>query len=107
MPGVRARAPLVVHHRAQRNEAKLLVTLCAGCHMRLHHSYGFRHWLSGTLLRLWREIASVRSGAAPAADEKYRQKEQLGGVPGKSEGNQNACSSKSGMATGDANNSLL
>jgi hypothetical protein len=27
----------------------------AGRHMRLHHSYGFRHWLSGTLLRLWRE----------------------------------------------------
>jgi hypothetical protein len=24
--------------------------------MRLHHSYGFRHWLSGTLLRLWREL---------------------------------------------------
>lgn len=51
-----ARSPLVVHHRDRRNEAKLLVTLCAGCHMRLHHSYGFRHWLSGTLLKLWREL---------------------------------------------------
>jgi hypothetical protein len=47
---------LVVHHRDRRNEVKLLVTLCAGCHMRLHHSYGFRHWLSGTLLGLWREL---------------------------------------------------
>ena len=51
-----ASAPLVVHHRDGRNEARLLVTLCAGCHMRLHHSYGFRHWLSGLLLRLWREL---------------------------------------------------
>jgi hypothetical protein len=51
-----ARSHLVVHHRDWRNEPKLLVTLCAGCHMRLHHSYGVRHWLSGTLLRLWREL---------------------------------------------------
>ncbi|MDQ2947740.1 MAG: hypothetical protein M3Y27_17700 [Acidobacteriota bacterium] len=51
-----ANSSLVVHHRERRNEARLLVTLCAGCHMRLHHSYGFRHWLSGRLLRLWREL---------------------------------------------------
>jgi hypothetical protein len=32
-----ATSPLVVHHRARRNEAKVLVTLRAGCHIRLHH----------------------------------------------------------------------
>jgi hypothetical protein len=51
-----ANAPLVVHHRDGRNEARLLITLCAGCHMSLHHSYGSRQWLSGALLRLWREL---------------------------------------------------
>ena len=46
---------LLVHHRDSRNEEELLLTLCIGCHMRVHHSYGFRHWLPAMLLTLWRE----------------------------------------------------
>jgi hypothetical protein len=46
---------LLVHHRDQRNEEELLLTLCIGCHMRVHHSYGFRRWLPEMLLKLWRE----------------------------------------------------
>jgi hypothetical protein len=50
-----ARSRLLVHHRDKHNDEELLLTLCIGCHMRVHHSYGFRHWLPATLLRLWRE----------------------------------------------------
>ena len=53
--GCGARSRLLVHHRDIRNEEELLLTLCIGCHMRVHHSYGFRHWLPAMLLRLWRE----------------------------------------------------
>jgi hypothetical protein len=53
--GCGARSRLLVHHRDSRNEEELLLTLCIGCHMRVHHSYGFRHWLPAMLLRLWRE----------------------------------------------------
>jgi hypothetical protein len=50
------RSRLVVYHRDGRNEPDLLITLCIRCHTRIHRSSGFRHWLSGTLLRLWREL---------------------------------------------------
>jgi hypothetical protein len=53
--GCGAQSRLLVHHRDRRNEEELLLTLCIGCHMRVHHSYGFRHWLPAMLLRLWRE----------------------------------------------------
>ena len=53
--GCGARSRLLVHHRDSRNEEELLLTLCIGCHMRVHHSFGFRHWLPAVLLRLWRE----------------------------------------------------
>jgi hypothetical protein len=53
--GCGARSRLLVHHRDKRNEEELLLTLCVGCHMRVHHSFGFRHWLPAMLLRLWRE----------------------------------------------------
>jgi hypothetical protein len=46
---------LVVHHRKEGNQVESLVTLCVRCHMRIHHSLGLRYWLSGPLLRLWRE----------------------------------------------------
>jgi hypothetical protein len=48
--------PTSVHHRADSSEPDLLVTLCIRCHTRIHSSSGWRHWLSGTLLRLWREL---------------------------------------------------
>lgn len=47
---------LLVHHRDRSNEPKLLVTLCIRCHVRIHRSLGVRHWLSGPLLKLWREL---------------------------------------------------
>ena len=50
------RSRLVVHHRHGSNEPNLLVTLCIRCHTRIHCGSGLRHWLSGTLLRLWREL---------------------------------------------------
>jgi hypothetical protein len=50
------RSRLLVHHRDQHNQAKSLVTLCIRCHMRIHRSVGLRRWLSGQLLRLWREM---------------------------------------------------
>jgi hypothetical protein len=53
--GCGARSRLLVHHRDQRNEEELLLALCIGCHIRVHHSYGFRRWLPEMLLRLWRE----------------------------------------------------
>jgi hypothetical protein len=53
--GCGARSRLLVHHRDKQNEEELLLTLCIGCHIRVHHSYGFRRWLPATLLRLWRE----------------------------------------------------
>jgi len=49
------RSRLLVHHRDKCNEEELLLTLCIGCHMRVHYSYGLRHWLPAMLLRLWRE----------------------------------------------------
>jgi hypothetical protein len=50
-----ARSRLVVHHRDRRNEEELLLTLCIGCHMRVHHSHGMRNWLPKMLLGWWRE----------------------------------------------------
>jgi hypothetical protein len=47
---------LVVHHRERSNAPASLVTLCIRCHTRIHCSSGVRHWLSGRLLRLWREL---------------------------------------------------
>jgi len=38
------------------NRADLLVTLCIRCHMRIHHSSGWRYWFSEMLVRLWREL---------------------------------------------------
>ncbi len=54
--GCGKRSALVVHHRDRRNRADLLVTLCIRCHMRIHHSSGWRYWFSEMLVRLWREL---------------------------------------------------
>jgi hypothetical protein len=54
--GCDKRSALVVHHRDRRNRANLLVTLCIGCHMRIHHSSGLRYWFSEMLGNLWREL---------------------------------------------------
>jgi len=54
--GCGKRSALVVHHRDRRNRANLLVTLCIRCHLRIHHSSGWRYWFSAMLVRLWREL---------------------------------------------------
>ena len=51
-----AQGRLLVHHRDRSNEPNLLVTLCIRCHVRIHCSLGVRYWLSGLLLKLWREL---------------------------------------------------
>jgi len=51
-----ARRGLLVHHRARDNGARALITLCIRCHVRIHRSLGIRYWLSGLLLKLWREL---------------------------------------------------
>jgi hypothetical protein len=69
-------APLVVHHRNGDNEQRLLITLCIGCHVRLHRYRGLNRWLPKALLELWREVhpgqplqmqldLSIRSKPAP------------------------------------------
>ena len=50
------RSPLLVHHRDRSNQTKSLITLCIRCHVRIHRSVGLRHWLTGRLLTLWREL---------------------------------------------------
>jgi hypothetical protein len=52
--GCRARHYLNVHHRQPGDHARL-VTLCAGCHARVHRSRILRCWLPEILVALWRE----------------------------------------------------
>jgi len=70
-----ARQRLLVHHRDRHNEPKVLVTLCSRCHVRIHRSLGVRHWLSGLLLKLWRELhrhepMQLRLAFGPARTER-------------------------------------
>ena len=46
---------LVVHHRRPRQAYQALITLCAGCHQRLHRLGAIRRWLPPTLVELWAE----------------------------------------------------
>jgi hypothetical protein len=50
-----ARVRLVVHHRSRANRRRRLITLCIGCHTRVHHCRVLRIWVPEVLLRLWRE----------------------------------------------------
>ena len=45
---------LHVHHR-RRGDHAALVTLCAGCHARVHRTFSLRRWMPELLLLLWRE----------------------------------------------------
>jgi hypothetical protein len=45
---------LNVHHRHPGDHTQL-VTLCAGCHARVHRTGVLRHWLPEILVDLWRE----------------------------------------------------
>ena len=50
-----AGAPLVVHHRSGDNQKCQLITLCIGCHTRVHRYRALRIWVPEVLLKLWRE----------------------------------------------------
>jgi hypothetical protein len=48
-------ARLVVHHRNGHNEKRALITLCIGCHTRVHRYRALGRWVPEVLLRLWTE----------------------------------------------------
>ena len=50
-----ASARLVVHHRSGVNRRRRLITLCIGCHTRVHRFRALRSWVPEVLLKLWRE----------------------------------------------------
>ena len=50
-----ASARLVVHHRSGDNQKRRLITLCVGCHTRVHRYRALWTWVPEVLLRLWRE----------------------------------------------------
>ncbi len=50
-----ARESLVVHHRWRRNVPAALITLCRGCHTRLHRLGAINRWVPETLRALWAE----------------------------------------------------
>jgi hypothetical protein len=50
-----ANARLVVHHRNGDNRKRRLITLCIGCHTRVHRYWVLRRWVPEVLLKLWRE----------------------------------------------------
>jgi hypothetical protein len=52
--GCRSQHYLNVHHRRSGDHTRL-VTLCAGCHARVHRTRILRRWLPEILLALWRE----------------------------------------------------
>ena len=57
-PGAGPAAPahrLVVHHRGGDNQKRWLITLCIGCHTRVHRYRALRSWVPEVLLKLWRE----------------------------------------------------
>jgi hypothetical protein len=47
---------LVVHHRNDGHAQQDLITLCAGCHPRIHHLRSVRYWLPELLAQLWSEL---------------------------------------------------
>ena len=47
---------LHVHHRLPGiHDPEWLVTLCAGCHARVHRLQALRHWLPVIILQFWEE----------------------------------------------------
>ena len=50
-----ASARLVVHHRSGDNQKRRLITLCIGCHTRVHRYRALWSWVPEVLLKLWRE----------------------------------------------------
>ncbi len=46
---------LVVHHRNGDNHKRRLITLCIGCHTRVHRYRVLKRWVPEVLLKLWLE----------------------------------------------------
>ena len=65
----RAPEPLVVHHRRPSNLPAALITLCRGCHARLHRLRAIDRWVPELLETLWAEQhpRSPRQLQLPAA----------------------------------------
>jgi hypothetical protein len=49
-----ASARLVVHHRSGDNQKRRLITLCVGCHTRVHRYRALRSWVPEVLVN-WKE----------------------------------------------------
>ena len=80
--GCGKQATLVVHHRDRQNRTNLLVTLCVRCHIRIHHSSGWRYWFSEILIRLWRELHPNAPMQLQLSFENFEQKNHRGTVSG-------------------------
>jgi len=50
-----ASARLVVHHRSDDTQKRRLITLCIGCHTRVHRYRALWSWVPEVLHKLWRE----------------------------------------------------
>jgi len=50
-----ASARLVVHHRSDDNQKRRLITLCIGCHARVHLYRALRSCVPEVVVKLWRE----------------------------------------------------
>ena len=64
-----ASTPLVVHHRRPATRPSALITLCRGCHARLHRLRAIDRWVPDLLGKLWAEQhpRSPRQLQLPAA----------------------------------------
>ena len=74
-PG-RTKRSIIVHHRVPgRSVLRLMISLCPGCHAKVHRTLAVRKRMSPLLLQLWREqhpngheqcMLNFRSQLAPA-----------------------------------------
>ena len=63
----RAPSPLVVHHSRPSNLPAALITLCRGCHARLHRLRAIDRWVPAVLEELWAEQHPGAPRQLPAA----------------------------------------
>ena len=49
------REQLIVHHRLSVSDPAWMITLCAGCHARVHRTFFIRYWMPALLVQLWEE----------------------------------------------------
>lgn len=52
----RTKRSIIVHHRVPgRSVLRLMISLCPGCHAKVHRTLAVRRQMSPLLLKLWRE----------------------------------------------------